>query len=343
MNYPLTRKMRPGVGVPTLHGRHRYYAAIVLCISCLVAARASADEQLEAGELRVVQARAMELAERFGGAAHVLVVFDLDNTLLASERHLGSDQWFLWQAALLEHAPESKYLVADDTDALLRIWAGLISRNRMRLTDTDAPAVIRVLGGGQFPLLVLTARSPELRPLTLRSLNGNDLSVKAFAFQVQGVPSDPFDPFEGISLDHEFTPSERLRFHIGPSRPVEYVDGVCLGNGQDKGVLLRLLLRRSKADIKAILFVDDQERNTNAVFDALRDTSVDATTIRFSREDDRVVSFLRGDKQRVHRQWRYIARRLEVIGGKRTDNEFLHATSTDGGGLLGSSPSRAKR
>ncbi len=41
----------------------------------------------------------------------VLLVLDIDNTLLAMDTQLGSDQWFEWQKYLIDHEPSSKYLV----------------------------------------------------------------------------------------------------------------------------------------------------------------------------------------------------------------------------------------
>ena len=38
---------------------------------------------------------------------HVLLVLDIDNTLLAMNQDLGSDQWFEWQRYLLDHEPRS--------------------------------------------------------------------------------------------------------------------------------------------------------------------------------------------------------------------------------------------
>lgn len=36
------------------------------------------------------------------GAKNVLVVFDIDNTLLKANQPLGSDQWFEWQAEAIK-------------------------------------------------------------------------------------------------------------------------------------------------------------------------------------------------------------------------------------------------
>src|SRR5688572_5257239 len=53
------------------------------------------------------------------GSERVLLVLDIDNTLLAMNQDLGSDQWFEWQRFLLEHQPRSNDLVVDSFEELL--------------------------------------------------------------------------------------------------------------------------------------------------------------------------------------------------------------------------------
>ena len=56
---------------------------------------------------RDVAAAVEQFADQFG-PEHVLLVLDIDNTLLAMNNDLGSDQWFEWQKYLLENEPKSK-------------------------------------------------------------------------------------------------------------------------------------------------------------------------------------------------------------------------------------------
>ena len=53
------------------------------------------------------------------GPEHVLLVVDIDNTLLAMNQPLGSDQWFEWQDGLLKRQPHSSLLVAKSFEGLL--------------------------------------------------------------------------------------------------------------------------------------------------------------------------------------------------------------------------------
>ena len=56
----------------------------------------------ETFDLAEVTADTMELAEKIG-KENVMVVFDIDNTLLAMEQGLGADQWYEWQKELSEN------------------------------------------------------------------------------------------------------------------------------------------------------------------------------------------------------------------------------------------------
>ena len=61
-------------------------------------AEAPPPQNMMAGtdDLGMVADMALQLADSHGND-QVLVVFDIDNTLLAMEQDLGSDQWYYWQ------------------------------------------------------------------------------------------------------------------------------------------------------------------------------------------------------------------------------------------------------
>ena len=68
---------------------------------------------------RVVD-KSKELVEKYS-KENVLVVVDVDNTLLAMNQDLGSDQWYNWQSGLLKDDPSSPDLVAADFQGLLGV------------------------------------------------------------------------------------------------------------------------------------------------------------------------------------------------------------------------------
>src|SRR5688500_15980315 len=85
-------------------------ATTVLCAVVAIAgalpAALHASEITATDDFRAVAAAVAKYAHEFG-PDRVLLVLDIDNTLLAMDHDLGSDQWFEWQRYLLEHQPRS--------------------------------------------------------------------------------------------------------------------------------------------------------------------------------------------------------------------------------------------
>ena len=55
-----------------------------------------ASEKIQIQSMTEVEQKVAEL-RRTHSAAEILLVFDIDNTLLTTEVDLGGDAWFLWQ------------------------------------------------------------------------------------------------------------------------------------------------------------------------------------------------------------------------------------------------------
>ena len=80
-----------------------FAAALTMLVAC--ASVPPAQSLLtETDDLVTVTNSALQLADRYG-QGQVLVVFDIDNTLLAMEQGLGSDQWYYWQKDLEKRIP----------------------------------------------------------------------------------------------------------------------------------------------------------------------------------------------------------------------------------------------
>ena len=87
--------------------------SILLVILAACATTPQADTWLrETNSLAYVVEDAENLAKTHG-TERVLVVFDIDNTLMAMEQGLGSDQWYDWQSKLQLADPCDARLVSD--------------------------------------------------------------------------------------------------------------------------------------------------------------------------------------------------------------------------------------
>jgi hypothetical protein len=74
----------------------RMVAVLWAVILCLTSAIAPASEMTGAADFKAVQSKIIELGKTYG-PKNVLLVFDLDNTLLTANQPLGSDPWYNWQ------------------------------------------------------------------------------------------------------------------------------------------------------------------------------------------------------------------------------------------------------
>ena len=105
----------------------------------------------ETDDLATVTDSALQLADRYG-QGKVLVVFDIDNTLLAMEQGLGSDQWYYWQKDLEKEDPCSSNLVSNR----FSVQGALYFASAMRPTQLDAAQQVRRLQDAGLTVIALT-------------------------------------------------------------------------------------------------------------------------------------------------------------------------------------------
>ena len=97
------------------------------------------------------------------GVQKVLLVVDLDNTLLAMNQDLGSDQWFTWQESLLKQDQHHPELVANDFSGLLEVQGILFALSSMHPPQPELPKMLNGLIEQQVTTVVLTSRGKEFR------------------------------------------------------------------------------------------------------------------------------------------------------------------------------------
>ncbi|MGK2924779.1 MAG: DUF2608 domain-containing protein [Lysobacterales bacterium] len=228
-------------------------------------------------ELALVTELSLDLARKYGGEK-VLVALDIDNTLLAMEQDLGSDQWYYWQKALAEEEPCSALLV-DDRFA---VQGAVFYASAMRPTQPDAAEQVRRMQDAGLKVIALTARGADYRLQTFRELRRNGFSLWNTAWPSQ------------TDYVEQFTPA-------GFARPAHYEDGVLFVAGQDKGLALQALLERSGAEKPVlILVVDDKRANLQQVMQAFSWTTTKVHAWHYTREQPVVDAF---DPAAAARQW----------------------------------------
>lgn len=246
----------------------------------------------ETNSLASVVEDARELA-KIHGTERVLVVFDIDNTLLAMEQGLGSDQWYYWQKALQQSDPCDTRLVSDR----LAVQGALFYISTMHLTQADAAQLVQGLQDDGLKVIAHTSRGPAFRLVTFRELRRNGYSFYASAIgPARGYP-DVFIP-------------------KGGARAARYEDGVFMTAGQHKGDTLRALLEKTGTPWPAVIVLaDDKERNLQAVLETFEGTGTAVHAWRYSREDETVSSFDRDKATALWLQLRPALRQVQTMLG----------------------------
>jgi hypothetical protein len=270
-------------------------------------------------EFALVEKKAIEMGEQYG-VDKVLLVFDIDNTLLAMKQDLGSDQWFTWQSDS-KKVPADQ-LVAKDMSELVEITGRLISYSKMRPTQPDAPQILKNLQDRGFKTIALTARGSEIRNATERALAENGYFFNRTIGPDKGYPGTymPYD-LKDMEDTSGMTNEEATALSLSEPRAVSFQNGIFMGNGQHKGAMLRALLEKTDYSPKAILFSDDHEKHTINVGKAYSTTdkikkNTQVFTYRYSREDPAVKKFHAGSKVKVTQQWKRLKTVLDQTFAK---------------------------
>lgn len=231
----------------------------------------------DTADLADVTTDALSLAES-AGARNVLVVFDIDNTLLAMEQGLGADQWYYWQKDLAANEPCSPRNVGER----FAVQGALYFASAMRPTQENAAQQVAAIQAAGIPVIALTSRGQDYRLQTFRELRRNGFSFAFSAIGPNGGYPQPFVPVEG-------------------GRESRYEDGVFLTAGQHKGAMLLALLGKTGTDLPGVIVMaDDKRENLDAVIETFTPLGVPVHAWRYSGEDENVGSF---DPDEAHAGW----------------------------------------
>jgi hypothetical protein len=172
------------------------------------------------------------------GADNVLIVVDIDNTLLTSSVDLGGDIWYQWQTGKLELKPRADEKVScllEDSIGLLYELVPMVP------TEPQVPAIIKAWQSSNNTVFALTSRAPKYRAATERELYRNGYNLETNALSPKGQPAPVY------------------RETVG--REISYMKGIMMTTGLNKGEMLEYILAKTGRDFDAIVFVDDSHKN----------------------------------------------------------------------------------
>lgn len=248
---------------------------------CLFVSNVFAHEALETSTFIDVSRKAEELKTRYP-AREILIVLDIDNTLLKTNQPLGSDQWFEWQSeAIKNNTSDASFGSFED---LLKAQAIFYSISQTSLTESIIPEIVSGFKRSGHNIFLLTSRSPDLRNVTERELKKNNLW---FADQtiMRGIPQD----------------IQELPF----KNPVSFMNGIFMTSGHHKGEAMQYILRKAGGRYRAIIFVDDHLKHTTRVNETMTKISgLEVITFRYGKEDSKVSQFKAGSKMMYQNQVR---------------------------------------
>ncbi len=267
-------------------------------------------EQYESNDLGELRTRAQQLLAKYK-SSEVLIVYDLDNTLLAMNTDLGSDQWFDWQSAIIKEESNPDR-VAATFDGLLKVQGVLFNLGSMRLTQMNAPQLMSELTALGVEQILLTSRGPDFRDVTEREIVSNQLPVWDSKKQQHIEYGFPYNVDNlGASC---LTEADKTQFKLGTPRLMSTGKNIILSSGQHKGMVLKTHLCKIKKAFKAILFADDKVKNIDAMVAAYGAApGVELITYRYAREDQRVNEFHNSNKNQAKADWQDLYLSLKVI------------------------------
>lgn len=222
----------------------------------------------------------------------MLIAFDIDNTLLAADQDLGSEQWVdsLLEPLAKLRRPDTQELFARRTAQLLdqtydSIVRSLSHAGRYHLTESGIPHRLTKLQRMGLPTIAVTSRSPAVASTTVRSLRANGIDF-------------------GRSQLGRDVPELRMP---GATHAAIFHDGVLFTRGQDKGTLLSALLSLQLTAPDAVLFVDNKQKEVDRVRTALEAAGIEVLACRFSGLDEEIAAFHRQDQPAARVQLKHWA------------------------------------
>jgi hypothetical protein len=250
----------------------------------------------------IIHQTVLEKVQQYG-AENVLVVLDIDNTILTSDTDLGSDIWYQWQTDKLDLKPLPDQKL--DRDCLFNEAICLLYElGTMSLTDSLLPGYVKSWQNSGLTVFALTSRSPRCRASTERDLEQNDIDLSLSSLRTA----------DGLEIHFDKPADSNL----------SYQEGIFMTQGANKGTMLADILQRSGRTFKSIIFVDDTWKNiANLKGNAANYGAGDITLIyytkieteRLKKNNNKILTPKQAKK--MDRDWDKLIRRLNKIFPER--------------------------
>ncbi|TPV57261.1 DUF2608 domain-containing protein [Aestuariibacter sp. GS-14] len=254
---------------------NRLATVMLACAAISLTACAAAPVPLKAGAYveEVVSfnqiAPVVEALNQRYQPENVLIVSDIDNTLLTNNGGLGGDIWYQWQRGKLPVKPSPEQSVSCLFEDVIGM---LYELSPMALTEPQVPALITEWQSAGNPLMLLTSRSPDYRSPTERELLNKGINTRISAL----LPKDGSNPEYREKLEREMS----------------YSRGIMMTTGMHKGKMLEWILNKTGREFAAIVFIDDSQHNIDDMFGSWQNKPVEMAIFHYTQvETKRIEKF----------------------------------------------------
>lgn len=192
-----------------------------------------------------------------------LVIFDIDNTIMAPVQQLGSDQWFHHRMDTHRATGKNK---RDSLELALAEWMSVQNVTKMRLVEPECEQLIHSLQEEGYTVMGLTTRGLGLSTRTVYQLQSLNVTLAATA-----------------PVDHD------IFFENGQG--VLFRQGILFTAGSHKGKALDKFLQTTGIQPKRIVFINDKEDHLTPVDQFCQHAGIPFTGLRYGYLDEWVAGF----------------------------------------------------
>lgn len=191
-----------------------------------------------------------------------IVFFDIDNTLIYPNQSLGSAEWYysVYLSHIKENIPEKQA-----RNMTQKEWYNINLTSKTSTVEPNTAEFISGLQKNGISVMGLTARPQNVSTLTKNQLLNNKIDLSKTAISKK---SDVL-----------------IAGEIGYTRGILFVEDY------NKGEAMLKLFSYFKTSPKKVVFIDDVQKNTDAVEAALTKANIPIISIRYSALDAKVKAY----------------------------------------------------
>jgi hypothetical protein len=196
----------------------------------------------------------------------VLIVLDIDDTLLKMNQYLGSTAWFNHHKNLLELNLSKTFKTLQQ---LYTVQGLLFEKFNMTKCEDDSIAILQKLKSDGHDIIMETARNLDYHSFTERELDNNGFSFlfDNNSFHINGI------------------------WKSDGNKKVSFKNNIFSVHGQNKGdMLFRLLNKKIKNHYKLIIVIDDVLANIHNFINTLSNCST-VKAIHYIKEQEHLDIF----------------------------------------------------